>query len=142
MTTSAIFGIIPVSCGGSPVHKRPTVIPAQAGIHVRSLDCTPESESYRELYALEYRGRPEEDELHNYMDTVHDLVDPRSAWSRGELPRAVVACESTPTAGGFYMDSAGGPQWETLVASEFPEVMAQRFDIGGSSRAECACRTG
>ena len=87
-------------------------------------------------------GDPREDELHNYIDTVNDLVDPRSAWSRGELPRAVVACESTPTAGGFYMDSAGGPQWETLVASKFPEVMAQRFDIGGSSRAECACRTG
>lgn len=53
-----------------------------------------------------------------------------AAWSRGELPRALVACASTPTAGGFYIDHTGGPQWETLVANEFPEMMSHRFDIG------------
>jgi S-formylglutathione hydrolase len=28
------------------------------------------------------------------------------------------------------MDQPDGPRWETLVASEFPEVVAQRFTIG------------
>ncbi|HEU4629466.1 MAG TPA: alpha/beta hydrolase-fold protein [Gemmatimonadaceae bacterium] len=53
-----------------------------------------------------------------------------AAWSRGELPRAVVACATTPTVGGFYIDQADGPRWETLVASEFPEVVARRLDVG------------
>jgi S-formylglutathione hydrolase len=51
-----------------------------------------------------------------------------AAWSRGELPQAVVACATTPTGGGFYIDHAAGPQWETLVAREFPDVVAQRFN--------------
>ncbi|WP_282693955.1 alpha/beta hydrolase-fold protein [Streptomyces sp. CC208A] len=38
---------------------------------------------------------------------------------RGEFPRAVVACPSTPTVGGFYIDWPGGESWETLVADEF-----------------------
>jgi S-formylglutathione hydrolase len=50
-----------------------------------------------------------------------------AAWSRGELPRAVVACASTPTRGGFYIDPAEGPRWETLVAREFPDVVARRY---------------
>jgi S-formylglutathione hydrolase len=62
------------------------------------------------------------------LGTARPVYD--AAWSRGELPRAVVACASTPTAGGFYMDHAGGAQWETLVAREFPEVVAQRFGPG------------
>lgn len=54
-----------------------------------------------------------------------------AAWSRGDLPRAMVACVSTPTVGGFYIDQAGsGPCWETLVATEFPDIVARRFDVG------------
>lgn len=53
-----------------------------------------------------------------------------AAWNRGELPRAVVACATTPTVGGFYIDQPDGPRWETLVASELPSVVAERFDIG------------
>lgn len=53
-----------------------------------------------------------------------------AAWDRGTLPRAVVACASTPTLGGFYIDQPDGPRWEALVAREFPEMVAQRYDVG------------
>jgi len=44
-------------------------------------------------------------------------------WASGELPRALVACPSTPTMGGFYIDWPDAA-WETLVAYEFPEQLA------------------
>jgi S-formylglutathione hydrolase len=63
----------------------------------------------------------------NSLEAAKPIYD--AAWDRGELPRAVVACASTPTMGGFYIDHAEGPQWETLVASEFPDVVAKHFKI-------------
>jgi S-formylglutathione hydrolase len=53
------------------------------------------------------------------------------AWRSGELPPAVVACVSTPTQGGFYMDYAGGPRWESLVAEEFPGRIAESVQLDG-----------
>jgi S-formylglutathione hydrolase len=52
-----------------------------------------------------------------------------AAWSRGELPRAVIACATTPTVGGFYIDHPDGSRWETFVASEFPDAMRRRFKV-------------
>ncbi len=51
---------------------------------------------------------------------------PDARHERGALPRAVVACPSTPTHGGFYID---GPQaaWETLIAAEFPGYLAAGY---------------
>lgn len=37
-------------------------------------------------------------------------------WSAGAFPEVVVACASTPTAGGFYIDRPAAP-WETAIAA-------------------------
>lgn len=42
------------------------------------------------------------------------------AWASGRLPPALVACVSTPTIGGFYIDQTNGERWETLVGQDFP----------------------
>jgi S-formylglutathione hydrolase len=72
--------------------------------------------------------------LHGAMSSAVSLEHARDAydraWASGVLPPAIVACPSTPTVGGFYIDYPGGPGWETLVASEFPEHLAQRFALG------------
>ncbi|MER6174304.1 YqiA/YcfP family alpha/beta fold hydrolase [Streptosporangium sp. NPDC001681] len=57
------------------------------------------------------------------LDMAKPLYD--DGWTRDELPRAVVACPSTPTHGGFYIDHPDGPSWETLVADEFPQHLAK-----------------
>jgi len=71
--------------------------------------------------------------LHGAMSSSASLESAKlaydAAWLRNELPRAVVACASTPTLGGFYINQPDGPAWETLVADEFPSVLRQRFDI-------------
>ena len=61
------------------------------------------------------------------LEAAKSIYD--ASWNRRELSRAVVACATTPTVGGFYIDQPGGPRWETLVASELPEVLAQRFNV-------------
>jgi S-formylglutathione hydrolase len=61
------------------------------------------------------------------LETAQPIYD--AAWSRGELPPAIVACASTPTIGGFYIDQANGPRWETVVASELPAIVAERFAV-------------
>ncbi|ONH23295.1 alpha/beta hydrolase [Pseudofrankia asymbiotica] len=58
------------------------------------------------------------------LELARPLYD--ELWRRGELPRAVVACPSTPTAGGFYLDWPDAA-WETLIAHEFPEHVAKIF---------------
>jgi S-formylglutathione hydrolase len=55
-----------------------------------------------------------------------------ASWASGDLPRAVVACATTPTIGGFYIDQVNGPSWETLVAKEFPDMVAERFKTDDS----------
>ncbi|MGP9537928.1 alpha/beta hydrolase [Brachybacterium sp. AOP43-C2-M15] len=44
----------------------------------------------------------------------------------GGLPRAIIACVSTPTVGGFYIDRPGAA-WESLVAREYPAHLEERF---------------
>jgi S-formylglutathione hydrolase len=51
------------------------------------------------------------------------------AWSNGMLPRAIVACASTPSLGGFYIDGGEGKNWETLVGTEFPAMLGEQFDL-------------
>jgi S-formylglutathione hydrolase len=63
------------------------------------------------------------------LDAAKDAYD--DAWSRGELPRAIVACASTPTHGGFYIDHVDGPRWEALVSDELARVVGERFDLDG-----------
>lgn len=61
--------------------------------------------------------------LHGAMSSSASLELARPFYDEliaaGEFPRAIIACPSTPTVGGFYIDrpEAG---WETLVAQEFP----------------------
>ncbi|MFE1100337.1 alpha/beta hydrolase [Nocardiopsis alba] len=44
----------------------------------------------------------------------------REEFDAGEFPRAIVACPSTPTQGGFYLDQEDGAAWETMVGTELP----------------------
>ncbi|GAA2005503.1 hypothetical protein GCM10009838_84640 [Catenulispora subtropica] len=69
--------------------------------------------------------------LHGAMSSAASLELARpfyeELFQRGEFPRAIVACPSTPTSGGFYLDWPGGDAWQTLIADEFPEHLAQKF---------------
>jgi S-formylglutathione hydrolase len=49
-------------------------------------------------------------------------------WAAGVLAPSVIACASTPTVGGFYIDGAGG-SWETLIARDFPQLLSGRYHI-------------
>jgi S-formylglutathione hydrolase len=73
--------------------------------------------------------------LHGAMSSAASLHDAKeaydSAWASGALPPALVACASTPTMGGFYVDHAGGPAWGTFVGEEFPEHLGRCFDLSG-----------
>ena len=75
--------------------------------------------------------------LHGAMSSSASLAaaEPAyaAAWAQGVLPPAVVACASTPTLGGFYMDYPGGPQWETLLADELPRRLAGQYSLMGHS---------
>src|SRR5262249_20241831 len=51
-------------------------------------------------------------------------TDVEALWASARMPPAIVACASTPTQGGFYIDWPGGPGWETVVADELPEPLA------------------
>jgi S-formylglutathione hydrolase len=67
--------------------------------------------------------------LHGAMSSsaALDLAEPfyQELYADGAFPRAVIACPSTPTLGGFYLDHPGGPDWERLVAAEFPAHLAE-----------------
>ncbi|WP_157549673.1 alpha/beta hydrolase [Nonomuraea candida] len=69
--------------------------------------------------------------LHGAMSSSKSLELARPFYDdllqRGEFPRAVIACPSTPTAGGFYLDWPGGAAWETLISDEFPEHLAKTY---------------
>ncbi|MFI7618177.1 alpha/beta hydrolase-fold protein [Nonomuraea terrae] len=45
-------------------------------------------------------------------------------WADGTLPPSLIACASTPTAGGFYIDRPGNA-WESLIATAFPRLLAK-----------------
>ncbi|MET9350018.1 alpha/beta hydrolase [Streptomyces termitum] len=69
--------------------------------------------------------------LHGALSSAASLERARPLYEdlfrRGAFPRAVVACVSTPTSGGFYLDRPDGGAWETLVADEFPARLAERY---------------
>ncbi len=62
-----------------------------------------------------------------FLEVAKPIYD--AAWLNGTLPRAIVACASTPTMGGFYIDRPDGAAWERLVATELPERLAARFAL-------------
>ncbi|BCJ62220.1 alpha/beta hydrolase-fold protein [Micromonospora endophytica] len=49
-------------------------------------------------------------------------------WADGSLPESLVACASTPTIGGFYLDRPGDA-WESLMADGFPRFLAERYAV-------------
>lgn len=65
--------------------------------------------------------------LHGAMSSAEslDLYTPviRQLWTTGELPPCVVACASTPTEGGFYLDWPDGPRWGSVVGDELPDFV-------------------
>ncbi|MEZ0112492.1 S-formylglutathione hydrolase [Catenulispora sp. EB89] len=69
--------------------------------------------------------------LHGAMSSAASLENARpfyqDLFQQGQFPRAVVACPSTPTAGGFYMDWPDGNSWESLIADEFPEHLGETY---------------
>ena len=77
--------------------------------------------------------------LHGAMSSAASLEAARPAyehaWSTGELPPAIIACASTPTMGGFYIDHAGGQKWETLVGVELPRHLEASGRVAGPRAA-------
>ena len=62
-----------------------------------------------------------------FLALVQPIVD--GMWDDGSLPRSVIACASTPTAGGFYIDHPGGDAWESLVTEAFPRMLAKEYGV-------------
>jgi len=60
--------------------------------------------------------------LHGANSSADVLAMMQPIIDGADLPRTLVACVSTPTAGGFYLDV-----WERLVAEEFPAHLAEAF---------------
>jgi S-formylglutathione hydrolase len=58
---------------------------------------------------------------------VDSVVHLEALWSEGRMPRAVAACLSTPTVGGFYCDQPGGGQWESVFAED--EFIGHLHDV-------------
>ena len=48
-------------------------------------------------------------------------------FDEGSLPRCLIACASTATRGGHYIDWPDGGKWETLVAEEFPAYLESEY---------------
>lgn len=71
--------------------------------------------------------------LHGAMSSSASLDAARSAyeaaWASGRLPPAIVACASTPTQGGFYIDYPEGARWQSLVVDELPRRLAGRYRL-------------
>jgi S-formylglutathione hydrolase len=69
-------------------------------------------------------------QLHGAMSSAVSLDAARPLYDqlrvRGLFPRAIVACASTPTRGGFYIDRPEAA-WETLIGTEFVEHLAQTY---------------
>jgi S-formylglutathione hydrolase len=68
--------------------------------------------------------------LHAAMSSSASLELARPVYDelrvRGAFPRAVVACVSTPTQHGFYIDWPDAA-WEALIETEFPELVGNRY---------------
>jgi len=62
-----------------------------------------------------------------FLAMLQPIVD--GMWDDGSFPRSVIACASTPTAGGFYIDHASGDAWESLVAEAFPRLLAKEYGV-------------
>lgn len=81
------------------------------------------------------KGFPAILHLHGALSSSESLVRMRglyeSAWKSGVLPPAVVACASTPTLGGFYIDYPDGPGWETVIGHELLKQVEETFGCGG-----------
>ncbi|KUL37667.1 alpha/beta hydrolase [Actinoplanes awajinensis] len=60
--------------------------------------------------------------LHGANSSADVLAMMQPIVEAADLPRTLVACVSTPTAGGFYLG-----RWERLVADEFPAHLAAEF---------------
>lgn len=61
-----------------------------------------------------------------FLAMLQPTVD--QMWADGSLPESVLACASTPTVGGFYIDRPGNA-WERLVAEGFPQALAKRYAV-------------
>ena len=77
--------------------------------------------------------------LHGAMSSAQslDLHAPviHELWATGALPPCVVACASTPTEGGFYLDWPEGSRWGSVVGDELPDFVSQIHPIDRSRLA-------
>lgn len=71
-----------------------------------------------------------------YAPAIHQL------WASGELPPCVVACATTPTEGGFYLDWPDGPRWGSVVGDELPDFVARIHPIDRSRLAAMGASMG
>ena len=60
----------------------------------------------------------------DFLAMLQPIID--GVWADGSLPRSVIACASTPTTGGFYIDRAGNG-WESLIATAFPRLLEKKY---------------
>lgn len=61
-----------------------------------------------------------------FLGLLQPIVE--ELWRDGALPRAVLACASTPTVGGFYIDRPG-EAWESLIAVAFVRLLAREYGV-------------
>ena len=70
--------------------------------------------------------------LHGGGGSRDDMVNMKGLfdilWADGSLPPVVLASASTAPLD-FYVDVREGPQWETLIAEEFLELLRRRYNV-------------
>lgn len=108
-------------------HRMPSTN-ASADVEVRVLAAGPTHEPLP-LILLLHGAMSSAQSLDLHAPVIHQL------WATGELPPCVVACASTPTEGGFYLDWPDGPQWGSVVGDELPDFVGQIHEIDRSRLA-------
>jgi S-formylglutathione hydrolase len=54
-------------------------------------------------------------------------------WDSGVLPPMIVACASTPTVGGYYVDADDGSgHWETVISRVFRDLIVKQYGVDDS----------
>ncbi|QYG91977.1 prolyl oligopeptidase family serine peptidase [Iamia sp. SCSIO 61187] len=114
-------------------------MPPQIDHHLMSSSHAPTDVEVRILASTPTEGLPLILLLHGAMSSARsvDLHAPivRELWTSGALPPCVVACASTPTEGGFYLDWPDGPSWAAVVAEDLPRFVSEQYDVDLSRTA-------
>ncbi len=108
-------------------HRMPSTN-ASAEVDVRVLAAGPADEPLP-LVLLLHGAMSSAQSLDLHAPLIHQL------WVTGALPPCVVACASTPTEGGFYLDWPEGSRWGSVVGDELPDFVSRLRPIDRSRLA-------